>query len=84
MLTWRKSEPRPAYRGNGIVLKDRGHHGRNTLLEHALGRPKTPDDDYAFLDVWDGKSYFGGYDPFCTLRCALAYARAAYNRGKNK
>jgi hypothetical protein len=34
----------------------------------------------ATREVWDGESWFGGYKPFCTLRCALAYAREAYNR----
>jgi hypothetical protein len=29
-------------------------------------------------EIWDGESYSGGYEPFCTLRCALAYARKAY------
>jgi hypothetical protein len=28
--------------------------------------------------IWDGQSWSGGYPPFCTLRCALAYARKAY------
>ena len=30
------------------------------------------------VDVWDGKSWMGGYEPFCTLRCALQYARKAW------
>ena len=30
--------------------------------------------------VWDGESYIGGYAPFCTLRCALDYARRAYKQ----
>jgi hypothetical protein len=30
--------------------------------------------------VWDGQTWRGGYTPFCTLRCALSYARAAYKR----
>jgi hypothetical protein len=33
---------------------------------------------HAFREVWDGESWFGGYEPFCTLRCALDYARKAY------
>jgi hypothetical protein len=32
------------------------------------------------VEVWDGKSWMGGYEPFCTLRCALSYARKAYAR----
>jgi len=32
-------------------------------------------------ETWDGEAYIGGYDPFCTLQCALAYARAAHKDG---
>jgi hypothetical protein len=32
--------------------------------------------------VWDGQSWHGGYTPFCTLRCALAYARQAYRASR--
>lgn len=32
--------------------------------------------------IWDGVSWRGGYVPFCTLRCALDYARKAYARKK--
>lgn len=31
--------------------------------------------------TWDGESIGGGYDPFCTLRCALIFARAAHRAG---
>jgi hypothetical protein len=34
--------------------------------------------------VWDGESWTGGHNPFCTLRCALDYARKAYNREQRK
>jgi len=27
---------------------------------------------------WDGETWFFKYNPFCTLRCALAYARRAH------
>lgn len=27
---------------------------------------------------WDGSSWFHPYNPFCTLRCALSFARKAY------
>ena len=27
---------------------------------------------------WDGTSWRAPYNPFCTLRCALAYARKTY------
>ena len=32
----------------------------------------------AYRDVWDGATWFKPYEPFCTLRCALAYAQAAF------
>jgi hypothetical protein len=30
--------------------------------------------------IWDGESWSGSYSPFCTLRCALDYARKVYKR----
>jgi hypothetical protein len=33
------------------------------------------------VDTWDGVSYQHKYDPFCTLRCALQFARAAHMAG---
>lgn len=33
---------------------------------------------FAYREIWDGESFVGGYHPFCTLRCALDYARRAY------
>ena len=51
VLTWRKGEPRPEYRGNGVVLEDAGHHGTVFKLTQTLGRPKTAEDEYAFLHV---------------------------------
>lgn len=30
---------------------------------------------------WDGESWFFKYNPFCTLRCALSYARLRYVKG---
>jgi hypothetical protein len=77
VLVWRKGEPPPDYRGNGIVLKVRDF-GALPLIEQALGRPKLEDDRCAFVEVWDGETWWGGYKPFCTLRCALDYAREAY------
>lgn len=29
-------------------------------------------------EAWDGESWWWNYNPFCTLRCAFAYARRAY------
>jgi hypothetical protein len=35
---------------------------------------------HVYREVWDGESWFASYEPFCTLRCALDYARKAYRR----
>lgn len=35
---------------------------------------------YARREVWDGESWSTPYEPFCTLRCALSYARQAYRK----
>lgn len=57
------------------------YRGNSVLVEEALysygeqnGQPA------AMLSrvLWNGQSYSMPYAPFCTLRCALAYARAAY------
>jgi hypothetical protein len=32
--------------------------------------------------IWDGETWWGGCKPFCTLRCALDYARKAYARSQ--
>lgn len=65
--------PPPAYRGNGIVVSESSPH-----ISGSDGR--------AFMErqIWDGESYCGGYDPFCTLRCALDYARRAFARANAK
>ena len=31
--------------------------------------------------AWDGVTWFHKYNPFCTLRCALGFARKAYLHG---
>ena len=42
------------------------------------------DDGYrcGYLTLWDGKSYKHRYEPFCTLRCAEAYAKRIYDYKK--
>ena len=63
--------------------------GVTMLSPHPLVRAKQEADialapekgeNVATLWTWDGETYVGGYEPFCTLRCALDYARHAYNR----
>lgn len=38
---------------------------------------------YRHYKVWNGELY-GGYPPFCTLRCALDFARKAYEKQRSK
>lgn len=74
--------------GRAYVTSNRGTvSGAVTLSSNASVRgfqeadlAKLPEhsENVTTLWVWDGKTYLGGYDPFCTLRCALSYARAAY------
>ena len=73
-------EPRPAYRGNGIVTKERDW---NTLgSTGSLGSIKfSASEIVGSRTIWDGETWRGGYDPFCTLRCALDYARQAWVQG---
>jgi hypothetical protein len=77
VLAWKDGESRPPYRGNGIVVKEADWAALSDI-EKTLGRPKQDGDRYVRLDVWDGETWFGGQSPFCTLRCALNYARHAY------
>jgi hypothetical protein len=61
--------PPPPYRGNGVVVKETSPY-------------ISADNGRAVMTrwVWDGESYWKPYEPFCTLRCALHYARKAYAR----
>lgn len=59
--------PPPAYGGNLRVVKQSDPYlGADN---HLMVMRRT---------LWDGESYWKPYEPFCTLRCALAYARASY------
>lgn len=60
------NEPWPRYAGNGIVIKD-----------VVIGYSAT----VAYRKIWDGETWVKPYEPFCTLRCALDYARKAYRQG---
>ena len=62
-----KGEPWPPYRGNGIVLREVVFNDSATVN---------------YRKVWDGETWSKPYEPFCTLRCALDYARRAYKRAK--
>jgi len=95
-LQWADGEEKPAYRGNGKVVKERYHgvslspeayrrlrptFGRESVRREvdaeAARLPEKPTHT-AYLEVWDGESWFGGCKPFCTNRCAISYARKAY------
>ena len=95
-LRWPVGQERPAYRGNGVVVKEWDGYQTNdkALMQSIADRTPNPTiraveqrkadatpDQVEFVaqrEIWDGESWFGGYDPFCTLRCALNYARHAY------
>ena len=66
-VRYAKGKPMPAYRGPGIVIRSR-----------ASAYPTTDGEMSGWYRIWNGASYFQPYQPFCTLRCALAYARKAY------
>lgn len=57
----------PPYQGFHVLIKD-GHAYLSA------------DDNRMVMSryTWDGRTWIGGYTPFCTLRCALDYARRAY------
>lgn len=76
VVRWRDGERKPEYNGNGIVVRDH-YHGINPLKTVLLGVDCT-NMHAAYRDVWDGETWVGGHKPFCTLRCALRYARRAY------
>ena len=70
-VRWPKGEPIPAYTGPGTVTNtDRPYR------QFLNAFPPTFTTERA---IWDGVSYDAPYRPFCTLRCALKYARHAYN-----
>ena len=65
-------QPIEPYRGNQMLVEEtiwpgmhRAPQGRGTRVERK---------------TWDGR-WLGGYAPFCTLQCALAFARAAHRDG---
>ncbi len=68
-LRWADGEPVPA-----PELKEGERVVKAWALRH-LGDSKR----IQRYDIWDGESWWTRYAPFCTLRCALAYARAAHD-----
>ena len=79
------------YRGNAFLLCEAVEIGAKRRKEDApKGLPHwTPgywDEQHWEVvtevrrETWDG-SWYGGYEPFCTLNCALSFARAAHRDG---
>jgi hypothetical protein len=68
-VKWKAGEPMPAYSG-GAILVGKKEYQNHPDLNGGEAR--------GAYHVWDGVSWFGGYPPFCTLRCALDYARKSY------
>jgi len=57
------------------------YEGNLRIVRSDAVRKRADGASIRHIEVWDGKSWLGGYSPFCTLRCALSYARKAYARG---
>lgn len=82
-FVWHKDEPRPKYRGNKIVVKETMMHTAPHAVTGAWrGATYGQNDNVADRTLWDGETWLARYKPFCTLRCALDYARKAYARTK--
>jgi hypothetical protein len=75
-------EVMPPYRGNGIVVSTSMHHtAPHDCSGTVYGVPFTNNDNVALRDIWNGETWWGGHKPFCTLRCALDFARKAFRAG---
>jgi hypothetical protein len=82
-LRWEEGEPEPRYEGYLTVVKRSAVRKFTRAVSLPALHPFKAIDIKAQpnardIEVWDGKSWDGGYEPFCTLRCALSYARKAY------
>lgn len=72
---------RPRYTGNRIVVKETTFGNSDGLRGASgtwMGVRFGPNETILIRSTWDGETWHGGYVPFCTLRCALDYAREAY------
>lgn len=91
LLVWRSSDDPPRA---GQLLRDAGKGSgySDDVWGSILKVVKEETESYAAMvnarnglrlwKVWTGR--YRGYDPFCTLRCALAYARACYKLSHRK
>lgn len=67
------------------IVKEREaapHLETNLILVSSQSWPYGTDTKRIVRTFWDGQSWYGGYKPFCTLNCALDYARRAYRGEK--
>ena len=83
-VVWPGDQSMPDYDGPGVAVKLRPGHGMAHGHGSALGVPFKEGDRIAYRDIWDGVTWFTPYAPFCTLRCALDYARQAYKREQRR
>jgi len=72
----RADEP-PPYAGDKIVTSYR-YHGQSATHYTVNQERFEAGMHSAFRTLWDGKTWITPYKPFCTLRCALDYAREAF------
>ena len=86
-VRWEDGEPEPRYGGDGVPVRRSAvrksspamsvpSRGGAATIEFKA-RPNARD-----LDIWDGKTWTTPYAPFCTLRCALEYARKAFRKAE--
>jgi len=69
----------PVYQGNGYVVKEYSYFSGWRPGQTTPGRP--PGHYVVQWTIWDGESIRTPYRPFCTLRCACAFADAAHEAG---
>lgn len=73
--------PMPPYSGNMVVTRTYYVSKKPQWADGSvMGVPFKKGQYIAHRDLWDGESFVTPYDPFCSLRCALAYARRTYER----
>lgn len=66
--------PKP-YAGNEHLVEERLYQWGSSFDEPRARLVRT---------TWDGESYIVPYEPFCTLRCALSFARGAHRAGHRR
>ena len=79
-VIWPGDRPMPPYAGNHVVVRERPDRSLARGFGTIMGEPFKDGDRIAYRDLWDGVTWITPYKPFCTLRCALDYARRAYKR----